>query len=94
MNCGSDFLDLSKGVMDQLDVELEVEVDDLMVLRDVHQVDLLLLTVEVMFDLEVVVEVVANCHLADCHGGSSSWPDSSSCWITSWSSASTGRIAR
>ena len=52
--------------MDPLDVEQEVEVDDLMVLRDVHRVDLLLLTAEVVFDLEVVAEVVAGCHWVDC----------------------------
>ena len=41
--------------MDQLDAEREVEFDDLMVLLDVRRVDLLLLTAEVVFDLEVVV---------------------------------------
>ena len=39
--------------MDQLDVELDVQVDDLMVLRDVRRVDLLLLTAVVEFSLEV-----------------------------------------
>ena len=78
---------------DQLDVEHEVGVDDLMVLRDVRRVDLLLLTAEVVFDLKVVVEVVANCHPMVTSGRASSWRDSSFCWITSWSSASTGCIA-
>ena len=49
---------------DQFDAELEVLVDDLMVLLDVHRVDLLLLIAEMVFDLEVVVEVV-DCHLLD-----------------------------
>ena len=55
--------------MDLLDVEREVEVDDRMVLLDVHRVDLLLLTVEVAFGLEVVVAADWNCRLVDYRWG-------------------------
>ena len=51
--------------MDLLDAEREVEVDDQMVLLDVHRVDLLLLTAEVVFSLEVDVGADWNCHSVD-----------------------------
>ena len=64
---------------------------DLMVLLDVRRVDLFLLTV-CGGVLPGVMEVVAGCHSEDCLLGSSFWRDSS-CWITSWSIVSSGRIA-
>ena len=53
--------------MDQLDVEHEAEVDDQMVLMDVHLVGLLLLTTEGVFDLKVVVEADWNFRSVDCY---------------------------
>ena len=72
--------------MDQLDVECDVQHECLMVLLDVLQVVLFLLSAVVESDVEVA-EVVAYCHLV--RWGSSSWQDFSSCWITSWSTGRT-----
>ena len=78
--------------MRQLGVEHDVQRDDLTGLLNDLRAVLLCLTVVVDFSVLEVVEVVAECHWIASQGASS-WRDSSSCRITSWSTACAGCVS-